>query len=136
MILTWWRDDVTSSYLNMEQNGVLWKRRCQPLTFVTWWSEAKLTALISHIGKSIILFCLKLATENSFSNVMKTLLTFGHRGKMSVYAFLLINSSGFLLIGDIVFWLYSFFYRSSRPEVFCKKGVLRHFTKFTRKHLC
>ena len=26
--------------------------------------------------------------------------------------------------------------RSSRPEVFLKKGVLRNFTKFTRKHLC
>ena len=25
--------------------------------------------------------------------------------------------------------------RSSRPEVFCKKGVLRNFTKFTGKHL-
>ena len=27
-------------------------------------------------------------------------------------------------------------YRSSRPEVFCKKGVLRNFSKFTGKHLC
>ena len=27
-------------------------------------------------------------------------------------------------------------YRSSRPEVFCKKGVLKNFAKFTRKHLC
>ena len=27
-------------------------------------------------------------------------------------------------------------YRSSRPEVFCKKGVLRIFAKFTGKHLC
>ena len=28
-------------------------------------------------------------------------------------------------------------YRSSRPEVFCKKkGVLKNFTKFTGKHLC
>ena len=27
------------------------------------------------------------------------------------------------------------FTRSSRPEVFWKKGVLRNFTKFTRKHL-
>ena len=27
-------------------------------------------------------------------------------------------------------------YRSSRPEVFCKKGVLRNFTKFTGKRLC
>ena len=26
--------------------------------------------------------------------------------------------------------------RSSRPEAFCKKGVLRNFTKFTGKHLC
>ena len=26
-------------------------------------------------------------------------------------------------------------YRSSRPEVFCKKSVFRNFTKFTGKHL-
>ena len=26
--------------------------------------------------------------------------------------------------------------RSSRPEVFCKNGVLRNFAKFTGKHLC
>ena len=26
--------------------------------------------------------------------------------------------------------------RSSRPEMFCKKGVLRNFAKFTGKHLC
>ena len=28
-----------------------------------------------------------------------------------------------------------FHIRSSRPEVFCKKGVLRNFAKFTGKHL-
>ena len=27
-------------------------------------------------------------------------------------------------------------YRSSRPEVFCKKSVLRNFAKFTGKRLC
>ena len=27
------------------------------------------------------------------------------------------------------------FYRSSRPDVFCKDGVLRNFAKFTGKHL-
>ena len=27
-------------------------------------------------------------------------------------------------------------YRGSRQEVFCRKGVLRHFEKFTGKHLC
>ena len=26
--------------------------------------------------------------------------------------------------------------RSSRPDVFCKKGVLRNFAKFKGKHLC
>ena len=26
--------------------------------------------------------------------------------------------------------------RSSRPEMLCKKGVLRNFTKFKGKHLC
>ena len=30
----------------------------------------------------------------------------------------------------------SLLYRSSRPEVFCKKGILRNFSKFTGKHLC
>ena len=27
-------------------------------------------------------------------------------------------------------------YRSSRPEVFCKNGVLKNFAKLTGKHLC
>ena len=29
-----------------------------------------------------------------------------------------------------------YYCRSSRPKVFCVKGVLRNFTKFTGKHLC
>ena len=32
--------------------------------------------------------------------------------------------------------VFLFFFRSSRPEVFCKKGVLRNFAKFIVKHLC
>ena len=27
-------------------------------------------------------------------------------------------------------------YRNIRPEMFCKKGVLRNFAKYTGKHLC
>ena len=40
--------------------------------------------------------------------------------------------------GEIIFHLKRVLKRltSSRPEVFCKKGVLRNFTKFTGKHLC
>ena len=29
-----------------------------------------------------------------------------------------------------------YLFRGSRPEVFCKKGALRNFAKFTGKHLC
>ena len=32
--------------------------------------------------------------------------------------------------------IYIEIYRSSRPEVFCKKGAPRNFTRFTGKHLC
>ena len=28
------------------------------------------------------------------------------------------------------------FVRSSRPDLFCKKGILKNFAKFTGKHLC
>ena len=31
---------------------------------------------------------------------------------------------------------YKLFFRSSRPEVFCKKSVLGNFAKFAGKHLC
>ena len=34
------------------------------------------------------------------------------------------------------YWRIYCTYKSSRPEAFCKKGVLRNFAKFTGKHLC
>ena len=34
------------------------------------------------------------------------------------------------------FGVFSVCHRGSRPEMFCKKGVLRNFTKFTGKHMC
>ena len=36
---------------------------------------------------------------------------------------------------SVVFEYVETTYRSSRPEVFFKKGVLRNFAKFTGKHL-
>ena len=54
--------------------------------------------------------------------------------------FILFESAGvlfdgaFSLLVSVVNWLN--LNRTSRPEVFCKKGVLRNFTKFTGKHLC
>ena len=40
--------------------------------------------------------------------------------------------------GSLIFLLFGSWslVRSSHPEVFCKKGVLRNFAKFTGKHLC
>ena len=38
----------------------------------------------------------------------------------------------------LILWVISTMakFRSSRPEVFCKKGVLKNFAKFTWKYLC
>ena len=33
-------------------------------------------------------------------------------------------------------FIFSLDYQKQPPEVFCKKDVLRNFTKFTGKHLC
>ena len=33
-------------------------------------------------------------------------------------------------------WVNLLCYRSSRSKVFCEKGVLKYFVKFTGKHLC
>ena len=42
----------------------------------------------------------------------------------------------FLLISSTLPQYIVYDHRSSRPEVFCKKRVLRNFAKFTGKHLC
>ena len=47
--------------------------------------------------------------------------------------------SPLLLIREVYLhqeWFYLLKGRSSRPEVFCKKGVLENVAKFTGKHLC
>ena len=50
------------------------------------------------------------------------------------------NEFFYLVVGNwwVLHWPFKPFskQRSSRPEVFCKKGVLRNFAKFTEKHLC
>ena len=47
------------------------------------------------------------------------------------YKSLTIAEKSYILNSDKVHRL-----TSSRPKVFCKKGVLRNFAKFTGKHLC
>ena len=39
------------------------------------------------------------------------------------------------MITHLLVELWNIYSRSSRPEVFCKKGIVRNFTKFTEKHL-
>ena len=37
---------------------------------------------------------------------------------------------------NVIFGLFILTFRGSRPEVFCKEGVLRNSVKCTGKHLC
>ena len=66
-------------------------------------------------------------------------------GAMSVMKFILVNCVYFinrscLLVTDSYLKNTEMFWspktRSSRPEVFCKKGVPKKFAKFTEKYLC
>ena len=54
-----------------------------------------------------------------------------HASKVSSVAFVVCEDTGVLIL---MIWVYSEL-RSSRLEVFCRKGVLRNFAKFTGKHL-
>ena len=53
----------------------------------------------------------------------------------SRYFMLLFICSFIFFLQEVLFTLFIHF-RSSLPELFCKKFVLRKFIKFTRKHLC
>ena len=57
----------------------------------------------------------------------------------------LVQTSGWDVIISLRAWVWcrcqnrvekTFIFRSSRPDVFCKKGVLRNLAKFIGKHLC
>ena len=50
------------------------------------------------------------------------------------YFLILSNFTRYLFSVNTIFYWWET-YRSSHPEVFCEKGVLGNFTKFTRKHL-
>ena len=40
------------------------------------------------------------------------------------------------MLGIVNFSIQEIIFRCKPPEVFCKKGVLRNFAKFTGTHLC
>ena len=75
----------------------------------------------------------KVNTRNSTSNdqIWQTIkYIVGFNQQLHISLTLLINNQR-IFTRDL--W---HLFKSSRPEVFCKKGVLRNFTKFTGKHLC
>ena len=47
-----------------------------------------------------------------------------------IYSYQFLEDNNLILVLLLVLYL-----RSRRPEVFCRKGVLRNFTKLTEKHL-
>ena len=76
---------------------------------------------------------------SEFSNSIKQL---GEEISPSIWGTGNFAWSGFfyLVVGNwwVLHWPFKPFSKhwSSHPEVFCKKGVLRNLTKFTKKHLC
>ena len=52
----------------------------------------------------------------------------------SVTYFLDISFALFSYISTVIFQYFYAMVRSSRPELFCEKDVLRNFAKFTGKH--
>ena len=89
--------------------------------------------------------------QKFFSKNNKSI-TLNLKGSFLFYATILQNNDGAIhsnyarkwIINDIciisvtvrVAWNGLVIVRSSRPEVFCKKDVLKNFAKFTGKHLC
>ena len=65
----------------------------------------------------------------------KTVIQENHQSKLSSQV-TLIPFGIFIDNERLLTYGYSVKYRSSRPDVFCKEGVLRNFTKFKGKHLC
>ena len=78
----------------------------------------------------------KVDAWKKFQNEMKDKKKF--KGKAYVASFTLSLSFSCLrgILVELFLHRSKLMYRSSRPEVFCKLGTLRNFTKFTGKHLC
>ena len=78
-------------------------------------------------------FCKKRCSKNFANFTGKHLCWSLFLIKFHAFRLFLISTYLFILIHTYLFILV---FRSSRQEVFCKKGVLRNFAKFTGKHLC
>ena len=63
------------------------------------------------------------------------LVVFLPKGKLSFFHTYFVSSQSSSSLWNF-FLNFSYTYRSSHLEVFCKKVVLRNFAKFTKKHLC
>ena len=62
------------------------------------------------------------------------LLSHSIKNQYSLQPILIISSGMGIVLLPLFLWLWTL--RRSRPAVFCKRGVLWNYTKFTRKHLC
>ena len=94
---------------------------CNVLT--NWWTELHFNQREQNINDKIIVIL-----NRGFSSALK--------GRIHCEIFLSRHfmKYSFRVISWNTFTLYPTF-RSSRSDVFCKKGVLGNFTKFTGKHL-
>ena len=98
--------------------------------------------MIAKVARLVFVFCFALTTGrcNAFQNIFVNKKKSEFYGTYFQAMLFLVTMATFLFNVDsnLPNSLYKNFpsERSSRPEVFCKKGVLKNFTKFTGKHLC
>ena len=109
---------------------------CKALLVLEWISCIHFLDSTSIVLASLFLFTLSFYRLTSFASV----LLFVEMFCFVLFILRFVEDSGKKLAevdSKISFQaIYIQVSRSSRPEVFCKKGFLRNFAKFTGKHLC
>ena len=97
-----------------------------------------------HQGNSIECACLKLTLNRQLAMqccpitliYIKTNLFLHFMRNMSIISAFIMQDLNIFCPWKLIKNIYEINHRSSRPDAFCKKGILRNLAKFTEKHLC
>ena len=113
---------------------------CKALLVLEWISCIHFLDSTSIVVASLFLFTLSFYRLTSFASVLLPVEMFCFWLERQLFTLRFVEDSGKKLVevdSKISFQaIYIQVSRNSRPEVFCKKGFLRNFAKFTGKHLC
>ena len=91
-------------------------------------------SLILHVFSRILFIYIQSSNIHSVKlYIFSPILYYMYSVSSYIFSLILFMFSQLICIHS---YLICIQFRRSRPEVFCKKGVLRNFAKFTGKHLC